>query len=855
MEKFYLDFKSDATGLLEINEPINYSNITFDCEQKDKKYGRDIFYNAGEFELEFVDYREHYLDKLLYYCQYFGYESQIDFIIEIDNIQTKLGELDFAQASTDQLTYFKCKIIQDGALQIIKRRSDIKVDLFSDKDIDGNSITPLVPENILILSKPAYQKSNYIQNNAINIFMVTTDSRNYFVNPCANILKSEIKNTLTYFELVANNYQNFETIRAIDNIKNIKIKITDFDLSMYAHGRDGGNGYVNFALNIYYGKPESPSITALKTVHLDDGQTHTSTNENFEFIIPNLNRGESIWIAPYFYLRQSSSLPGADMICETSIGIPNIDITAESTTYNTFSPSFRLVDVMRQVVKSISGLDINAPRFDFGGEFYENRLINGNLLRNIIDKPFTVSLSDIEKSIVEMHSDYEVNDTVFFGCYEDFYKPVEIWYFDNVQFSDTYRNFNPRYLLNQFKFKYKKYQSLKEQEQDNSADTIHGESIWVTKNKKVENELNVEVDWIRDAFLLEEARRKGFTITKDTASQNDDDIFCIDSIETLSNLSFTETSVLNHVYEPTTNRLSLYNDNSINFTLLGITVGANFVINAPDNNTGIYTVFSVLPNQLELNKIDAGVIGVNNNGIRSTSYTYYISPSYIPFTNYTNQGFTNITNLSGGDTYSNLRYSVKRNINRSYLQYLSTANNYNLLNPIDCTYYKNNGKCTTTYEGNTVVENSSIAPNNALLSPFTYENMIFCNVSMADFIYIQSKLRSERGYISTIDNNDYLMKIYIQKMSYNPLEMKLTITGEEKANPSLLAIENNNDTIIFNNEIFVNTFKYTIIDDSVNFFDNENRRLYNSIFWNKVTVNGAIASNINELIGWLELLN
>ena len=67
---------------------------------------------------------------------------------------------------------------------------------------------------------------------------------------------------------------------------------------------------------------------------------------------------------------------------------------------------------MRQVVKSTSGLDIYAPRFDVGGTFYDNRLVNGNFLRQItettemidngqeivptiVKKPFSISLEDL----------------------------------------------------------------------------------------------------------------------------------------------------------------------------------------------------------------------------------------------------------------------------------------------------------------------------------------------------------------------------------------------------------------------------------------------------------------------------
>jgi hypothetical protein len=42
---------------------------------------------------------------------------------------------------------------------------------------------------------------------------------------------------------------------------------------------------------------------------------------------------------------------------------------ADTIAYNSIANSVRLVDVMRQVTKSISGLQINAPRFEALGSF------------------------------------------------------------------------------------------------------------------------------------------------------------------------------------------------------------------------------------------------------------------------------------------------------------------------------------------------------------------------------------------------------------------------------------------------------------------------------------------------------
>jgi len=80
-------------------------------------------------------------------------------------------------------------------------------------------------------------------------------------------------------------------------------------------------------------------------------------------------------------------------------------------------------------------------------------------------------------------------------------------------------------MVNEFGFKYNNYQSQKENEELNSADTIHGESKFVFFNKSVENKKEVEVEWTRDAFLIEETRKKALVIEENTASQNDDTIF------------------------------------------------------------------------------------------------------------------------------------------------------------------------------------------------------------------------------------------------------------------------------------------------------------------------------------------
>ena len=67
-ETFELKFNNNSENYrVTIDEPINFATVDFQLSQKDKGYGRDVSFNGGETQFEFVKYRNHYLDKLLDY--------------------------------------------------------------------------------------------------------------------------------------------------------------------------------------------------------------------------------------------------------------------------------------------------------------------------------------------------------------------------------------------------------------------------------------------------------------------------------------------------------------------------------------------------------------------------------------------------------------------------------------------------------------------------------------------------------------------------------------------------------------------------------------------------------------------
>ena len=871
-EKFFLNFLSDGFGLVEIDEPISYNTLSFDFQQKDRGYGRDITFNGGEAALEFVTFRNHYLDKLLYYYHYFGYESKVQLSIQFGDVVTVVGDLDFAKATTDDFEYFKCKIVQTNNIQIVKRRESTKVDLFSNKDIDGNNIGEATTQKILLKPK-AITKSSQWEQSPFNDVRMAASGGNlsilYHANPCTNIVKSDIDDTLTFFESssISNNPSSYYIVDAKDKMTNIKVAISGINLNITTDTDNGGKGYVDFHLFVAYGTSnQTGTKIALISSFLDTDQNQSfsfTQTDDFVVTIPALNRGEKIWVYFEYKVSQSSDIPGNPRSeCFSTITGMKTTVTAETSTYYSVTEGVRLIDAIRQVVKSISGgLFVDAPIFDEGSDYYNTFLLNGNLLRGITDRPFYLSLEDIQKSITECNADYEVNDFVFFGNERDFYTPIECGFFDTTQFSGFEKKFNERMSINQFNYKYRNFQTQKENEITNTYDTVHGESTLTLFNKNVENKKEVSIEWIRDSFLLEEARSKAIEITTETSYQDDDKIFAVDTVENLSDKTFTETTEFKHEYHSETGYLILRTKSEPNFLTLGIKVDSYFYINKPDKNAGKYKVVSVDANTLELTDFYVPIDHVNqpypnsnNDGVRFTTYRYTIANEDAPFINYTNENITNIAGINGADSYSNLRYSVKRNIENYYPEYLATCNSYWKDKPLKTTWYKNNRDFTCTYLGLTTKEGEDYLPTEKTLSPFIYENVIFANVELDEFFDLQTAIRTDRGFIRTIDKNNNVIKLFPKKMNYEVMSKELNIIGEEKYEPTQMTISTADNVITINNETTLMTLDYDIKEDKLFVYDSNRQLLYSGVYWDNVSINGGYADSISELDDLMKLL-
>ena len=875
--RYFLDFKSDNYGRKQIDEPIGIEGMVLSLKQRDNGLGRDVFSaGKGEMQFEFTIERDHQFQMLLYYNRKFGYESNVILIIEQDSVNKIFYDLDFANADTDDLEYFKCKGIEDTKLQIVSARKDVKIDINKGFDVDGNFIGEIPSTNMLLLAKPLIQSSEWKITEQVDVLLSaeagTPVSSYYHINPCNNNTKSQIENTTYGFSSVTAVYKNmifdlfeptksdYRYIVAKDNLRNLKININDLDLDFRTE-LDNGNGYVEFALELRYGIDfETATKKVLATTFKRENQTYV-LRQNFEETIPILNRGESVWILFTAGVRQSASfsIPFTKGNFKVFLKIRTMNMTAsaESTSYNSIHKCYRLGSVINKVVRSISGLQTNMPIYELGGDFYDNVLLDGNMLRGINDRPFNVSLKDIEQSIKETHCSWEIGSDgkVFFGKEIDFYPNNEVEFFSDTQFESLKKTFNPKYKINEFMFKYKRFQSQKENEEIGTKDEIHGESTLTLFNKNVENKMQIEVEFTRSAFLAEEIRKKGLEILDATSTQNDDDVFIFDIEENTLDLTFLETTELEHFYDEANFKLILKNSGNVNFERIGIKAGTNFFITNQDINAGTYNVFSVSPSQLVLTRV-LGIVQNTGNGIRLTNYVYTILKTDVPLIAYTNKGFTETENLNASERYSNRRYSVTKNILDHYQSYLATANLYWKDKPLKNTWYKNNLDYTAKFNGQTIRQAQDILPSNPIVSPVMYEDMVFANVSFARYVSLLNKIRSERGYIRTFDNNGRVIKVYPKEMEFEILKNELRINGEEKYEPISMTIVKEILQVLVNNETRVYELFYEFDKIGRLIVYDENRfRLYNPVYWFEVSVNGILPKSQQELEEWLKLIN
>jgi hypothetical protein len=523
----------------------------------------------------------------------------------------------------------------------------------------------------------------------------------------------------------------------------------------------------------------------------------------------------------------------------------DVSISAISTAIDSVVKGVRLIDLAKHNLNSLANVPLIAPDYDVNGEHYDNFAFNGLLLGQITDKPFYNKFKELMNFSEETCSDIQINPTnVELLPYEEYYPDVEIAVFDNIPSLDASSTYNKRYSLKTAEFKYKRSSDNRETNGQNSIDDVHTETQKFLTDS-VDSNLKVEINHIRSAFLIEEARRRAFDNDQSKSLENDDNLFLLKCVPLAPSSQGGFSAVL-QMRVLTSNRLEILNNNAdgdginFNWNLLGFSVTSNFYIDAGEN-IGAYVVLSITPSVLTLIRV-SGNLNFNGQALITMRWFY----TNVLYTNQTDEGYTLIEGVANPTNYSNLDYHWARNIKRWY-KYLATATKFKPNGVIKTASFKTNGLLKTQKIGESApIEDSAdivnaIIATEKILTPMVHTVKVYSD--FAKTTQLINDVQNIKGYVTVKLDNERTIKGYVKEMEYLWITEELDLVLEEKFEGDFMEITSTGITYPqYPNKNNLASFQVNNI--FVLLFDSEDVQLYPPVRFTKIKINGVAYTDL-----------
>lgn len=834
----YRHFLTHGTQTIEITEPIGFDASSFKIEQKSDGFARDITIMGEDVDLEFragvygepsqqitqlangvdVPYLTSGFEWLLNIYENEGFEANVLYTLTNNGSTFQVGQLMFTGAETDKQIYFRCKVIQNLERAKYKRNVKVKTNAFGNSDINGNSITPTQTDKVLLKAKPLFGVSRWEKGVNTVTILPEGDTTSSF-GLISNVVRSDLRKTLSFIP-GKSGIQDFVYIEGADDLVNGTLKI-GVNCQFVAVG-------ASVTVRLFWGVKDSVSYN-LNDYNLLVSQSGTNFTINQQFTLNNLTigRGQSL----YLFFNVVMSFP--NLLAVNVLSTDNfVDFSATSIGIDSVISGVRLIDLLKSKANHIGNLPLFAPDFDVDGKYYNQHVSNGKMIRQI-ETEFTNTMDEVYSSVCdELNYDWKVGqNSIEIKHYRDFYRDKEIGMFEIAPNSGYKENFNERYLVNTFEYKYAKYEQDKDEK--GTIDAVHTESQWKLANNMVENNLQREVKHIRDPFLFERVRRNNTSTNGTTSLSNDDDLFMYETLPLAPNsqggFSARVTYQTNGNELKVSNRTPEDTEFFFRWDLLGFTVGASFQI-VSGNNIGNYTVVAVEATVLTLQGNPA-TITYNGQSLSKFSYTL----NDVQFVARTNEGLVFVEGVENGDRFLNLKYTIKRNL-QEFSEYLSTCLLYSqklLRNQ----FYKVNSNLVSRFQDESVnvVEVANFEPNNAIITPViaTYE-------VVANFDDVYNLLLNGDGYLRVLDNVGKVVRGYPKMIDFSWSTNVMKLELELKNDSQIIEVTN------------LDWFSYQINGNFVMLFDDKSRLLLNPTDFKKLSIHGITFENIINFVETLE---
>jgi len=838
--RHYLKFYDFDMDWYEIAEPVGFDSAKYVKKQLPNRWTRDVEY----FAIDGLTFPDGFVDKLseprVYtpqgdtsnYMDYGfrflmenrrinGSEMKVGYKISRNGVDFREFELDNRDEDiTDGETYYKAKLVEIGLVADHFRNLKNTFNAFSDKNFRDETITPIESFNYLVRATPLNLTSEF---STLNEYLFAGSGFNVkrFFNPAQALLQSEINNTLLWLEVRSDNFSDFGLIEAAKDLTNITVSI-ELDINY--------NNRVDTSVRLRIGN----TIIGFQDLFFL-GQGAGGLTQNYTVTYDSLVTGQRLYC--FFHAENRS---------DVFVKKFNIKIELTETDLDTVVPAVRYIDLIKQGGKFINNLPVVAPRFDVGGQFYNQAVFSRSLLEQ--RKELYTTNEDLQMSLQEVCADVEYsNQKIDIRQHQDFYENTEIASFLVIPSEEYTEPYDEYYLINKFEYGYKNFEQ--DRTTKNTVKSFHTSSEWLPKNERSDKDKKIENDLIRDPFLKQTTFNLAIK-NPSTSTEKDEKLFIEDIVPLAPNSSNEFVRTLLMRWEA--GKLEILNRNTsgtnedaiLNWNNLGLASGTSFQI-LSGANVGSYTVFSINEAGSVLTLTPIGSIAQ-----ASGNYTIRIKHFYsnVNWQTRTNEGFTPAT-IKG---YSNLAYTIKRNIYYWYY-YLATATMY-CKKDIQNSFFKNFGKLETQLDTETVpvIEDATILYADLpdpLVEPITIRAKIVAQYD--DVIDYLDGYRNTKGYVRLFTPTGKVVKVYPKDFQYTLSTNEADIQGEKKYEDEYLKID------IVGNIVNVNDAPYDLQgvaewfrtqNDYIQLYDKKSNPLSNFYRYDFVLLNGINYNSIDELV-------
>lgn len=854
--KHYLRFNDlPLIGTIEISEPFKFDGSSISVEQEKGKHSRNLTIfspntslelNNSNFELlqnnqilpdgTIFDYASQGFDYVKKELNLRGFEVNIEYILDYKGSLYSTGKLD-SLTWTIQKDLISFNIVQNTLMKKIKVNEDIAIDAFSSEDLEGNTIFPCQTHNIFLKAKPTYQKSlvesrdisGLFQDSAIPSQAIT------IMNYGQNIVKSGVQSTLTPFEPVTyidgTNASDpkllpFRFVKLKTNALNVNVKHT---VDMTYNITSGAiQGFSVVALYLVYGSEAEFSIanTNPKRIVLYNDTNPSGTvktvnlNQTFEHTIPEMSNEDSVWLMWYIVGEADANINGVVYDMSNEIELTSVAVS-------TVIKGIRLYDLLQHQARSI-GFTLNDSVFGVGTEYYNNFVFNGRMLGNLSDLPFNNKLKELLPSFCdEAFADYQINDeNVTIKKINQFYNDIELAVFEEIPSLSNNQKPNTDYAIKRVEIGFKSSSDARTGNAEDTIDDVHTSMQLNFPSENVDGVFTLNFDHIRSAQLIEEQRRKGNEVSEKTKTlENDEKLFVIDCIELAPSSQNNFTQFLSYQVTASTNIIKVISNGSFSWANIGMETGQQVTISGSE-----FLVIELTPYMatfLFLTNLPTADVDVEG----PLEFTYYLTG--VNYTNRTNQDFTLIEGVENPENYSNLKFSLKRILNK-WESILSIASHFLPNKELKVTEIKVNNKLETRLSSETesVVDFAPIPTNDITNDKFldgkVYTYKVFNRFD--DMLLLANRVRDEAGYVRILTSENEVVKGFVNKMEYKIKGQELDLTLYGKYENDIIELSSYADLI--------GTFE--VVNDFVTIYDNNGIKLFNTNYMIKFSINGNV---------------